>query len=88
MCRSICLILNGIHLFLDLVEYSKEQIEFLDKFFKDNPWADHAHIELIVKQTGLNEIIIKVKHFFIAKIKKKSLGFFLNILRIILINVE
>lgn len=53
------LILNGI-LVLDLVEYSKEQIDILDKFFKENPWADHAQIESIVKQTGFNETIIKV----------------------------
>jgi hypothetical protein len=31
------------------VEFSKEQIDFLDKFFKDNPWADNAQIESIVK---------------------------------------
>jgi hypothetical protein len=57
-------ILNGIEimiLILDLLEFSKEQIDFLDKFFKDNPWADHAQIETIVKQTGLTESIIKVK---------------------------
>jgi hypothetical protein len=41
------------------VEFSKEQIDFLDKFFKDNPWADNAQIESIVKQTGFNESIIK-----------------------------
>ncbi len=49
---------------LDLVECSKEQMEFLDKFFKDNPWADNAQIDAIVKQTGLNERIIKVKKLF------------------------
>jgi hypothetical protein len=49
---------------LDLVECSKEQMEFLDKFFKDNPWADNAQIDAIVKQTGLNERIIKVKKEF------------------------
>jgi hypothetical protein len=48
-------------LVLYLGEFSKEQLEFLDKFFKDNPWADNAQIESIVKQTGLNELIIKVK---------------------------
>jgi len=31
----------------------------LDKFYKDNPWADNAHLELIIKQTGLNESIIR-----------------------------
>ncbi|CAF3349161.1 unnamed protein product [Rotaria socialis] len=44
---------------LDQKHFSIEQIEFLDKFFKDNPWADHAQIESIVKQTGLTESIIK-----------------------------
>ncbi len=44
---------------LDLGEFSKEQNEFLDKFFKDNPWADNAPIDIIVKQTGLTESIIK-----------------------------
>jgi hypothetical protein len=46
-------------LILDLGEYSKEQNEFLDKFYKDNPWADNAPIDIIVKQTGLSESIIK-----------------------------
>jgi len=53
-------------LVLHLGEFSKEQLEFLDKFFKDNPWADNAQIESIVKQTGLNELIIKVKKKFIC----------------------
>jgi len=48
-------------LFLDEKYFSNEQIEFLDKFFKDNPWADNAQIDSIVKQTGLTESIIKVK---------------------------
>ena len=45
---------------LDQKHFSTEQIDFLDKFFKDNPWADNAQIESIVKQTGLTESIIKV----------------------------
>ncbi|CAF1420464.1 unnamed protein product [Rotaria sp. Silwood1] len=44
---------------LDQKNFSNEQIDFLDKFFKDNPWADNAQIEAIVKQTGLTESIIK-----------------------------
>ena len=44
----------------DHKHFSAEQIDYLDKFFKENPWADHAQIESIVKQTGFNEIIIKV----------------------------
>jgi hypothetical protein len=65
-------ILNGIKimiLVLYLGEFSKEQLEFLDKFFKDNPWADNAQIESIVKQTGLNELIIKVKISFFLILK-------------------
>ena len=42
---------------LDL--FDEKHYEFLEKFFKDNPWADNAHIELIIKQTGLNESIIR-----------------------------
>jgi hypothetical protein len=42
---------------LDLLD--QKHYDFLDKFFKDNPWADNAHMELIIKQTGLNESIIK-----------------------------
>ncbi len=65
-------------LVLYLGEFSKEQLEFLDKFFKDNPWADdNAQIESIVKQTGLNELIIKVK--------KKKISFFFFILKIIFV---
>ncbi len=64
-------------LVLYLGEFSKEQLEFLDKFFKDNPWADTAQIESIVKQTGLNELIIKVK--------KKKISFFFFILKIIFV---
>jgi hypothetical protein len=45
---------------LDHKHFSAEQIDFLDKFFKDNPWADNAQIESIVKATGLTESIIKV----------------------------
>ncbi len=56
-------------LVLYLGEFSKEQLEFLDKFFKDNPWADNAQIESIVKQTGLNELIIKVKISFFLILK-------------------
>ncbi|CAF0739657.1 unnamed protein product [Adineta steineri] len=43
----------------DQKHFSAEQIDFLDKFFKDNPWADNAQIESIVKATGLTESIIK-----------------------------
>ena len=46
---------------LDQKHFSAEQIDFLDKFFKDNPWADNAQIESIVKATGLAEPIIKVQ---------------------------
>lgn len=46
---------------LDQKHFSAEQIDFLDKFFKDNPWADNAQLESIVKATGLAEPIIKVK---------------------------
>jgi hypothetical protein len=45
----------------DHKHFSAEQIDFLDKFFKDNPWADNAQIESIVKATGLTDTIIKVK---------------------------
>ena len=41
--------------------FSAEQIDFLNKFFKDNPWAETAQLESIVKETGLTESIIKVK---------------------------
>lgn len=44
---------------LDHKHFSAEQIDFLDKFFKENPWADNAQIETIVKSTGLPEITIK-----------------------------
>ena len=47
---------------LDQKHFSAEQIDFLDKFFKENPWADNAQIETIVKATGLTELIIKVKN--------------------------
>lgn len=47
---------------LDQKHFSNEQIDFLDKFFKENPWAENAQIESIVKQTGLAESIIKVKN--------------------------
>ncbi|CAF1162065.1 unnamed protein product [Adineta ricciae] len=43
----------------DQKAFSAEQIDFLDKFFKDNPWADSAQIESIVKATGLTELVIK-----------------------------
>lgn len=46
---------------LDQKHFSAEQIDFLDKFFKENPWADNAQIESIVKATGLAEPVIKVK---------------------------
>ena len=46
---------------LDHKLFSAEQIDFLDKFFKDNPWADNAQIESIVKATGLTESVIKVR---------------------------
>lgn len=55
---------------LDQKHFSAEQIDFLDKFFKDNPWADNAQIESIVKATGLTESIIKVRKE-INKIKKR-----------------
>lgn len=46
---------------IDYKHFSAEQINFLDKFFKENPWADSAQIESIVKATGLSETIIKVR---------------------------
>lgn len=46
---------------LDQKHFSAEQIDFLDKFFKENPWADNAQIESIVKATGCNESMIKVR---------------------------
>ena len=46
---------------LDQKHFSAEQIDFLDKFFKDNPWAETAQLESIVKETGLTDSIIKVK---------------------------
>jgi hypothetical protein len=66
-------------LFIDMHDYkhfSAEQINFLDKFFKENPWAENAQIESIVKATGLTESIIKVSEikikyailYFIAKV--------------------
>lgn len=36
-------------------------MKFLDKFFKDNPWADQTQVESIVKATGLAESVIKVR---------------------------
>ena len=44
-----------------LLDFSGEQLEFLDKFFKENPWADSAQFESIVKATGLTEAIVKVR---------------------------
>jgi hypothetical protein len=46
---------------IDPKQCSSEQIDFLDKFFKDNPWADSAQCESIVKATGLTESIVKVR---------------------------
>ncbi len=65
----------------DHKHFSAEQIDFLDKFFKDNPWADNAQIESIVKATGLTDTIIKVK------INQKILIKKFLFLRLILINV-
>ncbi|CAF1125319.1 unnamed protein product, partial [Rotaria sp. Silwood1] len=45
---------------LDYKHFSAEQINFLDKFFKDNPWADNAQIESIAKATGFAESTIKI----------------------------
>ena len=67
---------------LDHKHFSAEQIDFLDKFFKDNPWADNAQIETIVKSTGLPEITIKV----IKKNNETNLKIFVSS-RHILINV-
>lgn len=44
---------------IDQKHFSAEQIDFLDKFFKENPWAESAQIESIVKETGLTETMIK-----------------------------
>lgn len=44
---------------IDQKHFSAEQIDFLDKFFKENPWAESAQLESIVKETGLNESMIK-----------------------------
>jgi hypothetical protein len=57
---------------LDHKLFSAEQIDFLDKFFKDNPWADNAQIESIVKATGLAESVIKVEQEIVKKEKKKK----------------
>ena len=56
--------LNSACFVLDLSgqkHYSNEQIDFLDKFCKDNPWADSTQIESIVKHTGLSELMVKVR---------------------------
>ena len=45
----------------DQKHLTNEQIEFLEKFFKENPWADQAQLDAIVKATGLNEPMIKVR---------------------------
>lgn len=64
-CFVVICELNSVSLdLLDQKHFSNEQIDFLDKFFKDNPWADHAQIESIAKQTGLAESIIKVGRYF------------------------
>ncbi len=63
--------------------FSAEQIDFLDKFFKENPWADNAPIESIVKATGLTESIIKVT----KKSPKHRKEFLFYFSRLILINV-
>lgn len=46
---------------LDLAELTREQQEFLEKFFKDNPWMENVSIDVIGKQTGLPESMIKVR---------------------------
>lgn len=45
---------------LDLKHVSAEQIDFLDKFFKENPWAENAQVDSIVKETGLAASMVKV----------------------------
>jgi hypothetical protein len=47
----------------DQKHFSSEQIDFLDKFFKDNPWADSAPVESVAKATCLTDSIIKVGPF-------------------------
>jgi hypothetical protein len=55
----------------DHKQFSAEQIDFLDKFFKENPWAETAQVELIVKETGLTESIIKVRDSRHIELEKK-----------------
>lgn len=45
---------------IDQKHFSAEQIDFLDKFFKENPWAETAQIDAIIKETGLAESTVKV----------------------------
>lgn len=59
----------------DHKHFSAEQIDYLDKFFKENPWADNAQIESIVKASGCAESIIKVKRKNENNIKKKGISF-------------
>jgi type IV secretory pathway VirD2 relaxase len=70
---------------LDHKLFSAEQIDFLDKFFKDNPWADNAQIESIVKATGLAESVIKVEQEIVKKERKKNkevqFGIFIGLYR-------
>lgn len=44
----------------DQKHLTDEQMEFLEKFFKENPWADQAQLDAIVKATGFNETMVKV----------------------------
>lgn len=45
---------------LDCAELTREQQDLLEKFFKENPWMENVSIDLIGKQTGFPESMIKV----------------------------
>lgn len=49
------------YVILDLAELTREQREFLEKFFKENPWMENVSIDIIGKQTGFPESMIKVR---------------------------
>lgn len=46
---------------LDFAELTREQQELLEKFFRENPWMENVSIDIIGKQTGFPESMIKVR---------------------------
>ena len=57
--RSLC---------LDFPEFTREQQESLEKFFKENPWMENVSIDIIGKQTGFPESMIKVSLTIISSL--------------------